>query len=101
MELYVVCTHKNRLIEAILMSTLNTYNYCVEDLKEFPKLSPWRGDMINPQGLELPIPRKISMVHRCSIQWGSSSVKPRVAINHIAKGFLWLSTTDVFLCEKK
>ena len=32
MKLYVVCTHYNRLIEAILMSTLNIH-------KKIPKLS--------------------------------------------------------------
>ena len=30
MKLYVVCTHKNRLIEAILMSTLNKQLLCRE-----------------------------------------------------------------------
>ena len=38
MELYVVCSHKHRLIEAILMSTLNIQS-CVENRKDFPKLS--------------------------------------------------------------
>ena len=34
-ELYVVCTHKNRLIEAILMSTLNIQSLCRKS-KRFP-----------------------------------------------------------------
>ena len=59
MELYVVCTHQNRLIEAILMSSLNN-NHCVENRKDFPKLllfTSWTGAMINPQWLELPMSR--------------------------------------------
>ena len=59
MELYVVCIHKNRLIEAILMSTLNIQSLC-RQLKKFPKLSlfaSWTGAMINPQWLELPMSR--------------------------------------------
>ena len=35
MELYVVCTHWNRLIEAILMSTLNMQSLCRKP-KRFP-----------------------------------------------------------------
>ena len=35
MELYVVCTHSNRLIEAILMSTLNIQSFCRKS-KRFP-----------------------------------------------------------------
>ena len=41
------------------MNTLNI-NYCVENQKDFPKLSlfaSWPGSMINPQWLELPISR--------------------------------------------
>ena len=40
------------------MSTL--YNHCVENRKDFPKLSlfaSWTGAMINPQWLELPMSR--------------------------------------------
>ena len=36
----------------------STYNYCVENRKDFPKLSPFAfcpGAMINPQWLEQPI----------------------------------------------
>ena len=61
MKLYVVCTHMNRLIEAILMST-QIYNYCVENRENFPKLSlfaSWPGTMINPHWLELPMSRTI------------------------------------------
>ena len=35
----------------------STYNHCVENQKNFPKLSlfaSWTGAMINPQWLELP-----------------------------------------------
>ena len=39
-EMYAVCTHYNRLIEAILMSTLNIPLF-IEDRKDFPKLSPF------------------------------------------------------------
>ena len=59
MKLYIVCTHKNRLDEAILMST-NNIPLLKEGQKDFPKLSPfasWHGAMINPQWLELPISR--------------------------------------------
>ena len=38
MELYVVCTHKNCLIEAILMSTLIIQSLCRKLKKKFPKL---------------------------------------------------------------
>ena len=41
------------------MSTFNI-NHCVENLKEFTKLSlfaSWTGAMINPQWLELPMSR--------------------------------------------
>ena len=40
MRLYVVCTHYNRLIKAILMSTHNILLF-VEDRKHFHKLSPF------------------------------------------------------------
>ena len=48
MKLYVMCTHKNHLLEAILMSTFNVPLF-IEDKKDFPKLSPicflsWRRD---------------------------------------------------------
>ena len=42
------------------MSTLN--NHCVENRKDFPKLSAfasWTGAMINPQWLELPMSQTI------------------------------------------
>ena len=38
----------------------STYNHCVENRKDYPKLSlfaSWSGDMINPQWLELPVSR--------------------------------------------
>ena len=35
MDLYVVCTHQNRLIEAILMSALNIQSLCRKS-KSFP-----------------------------------------------------------------
>ena len=38
----------------------STYNHCVENRKDFPKLSlfaSWTGVMINPQWLELPMSR--------------------------------------------
>ena len=57
--LYVVCTHQNHLIKAILMSTLNIQLLCRKS-KRFPKLflfASWPGAMINPQWLELPISR--------------------------------------------
>ena len=53
MEFYVVCTHLNRLIEAILIGTLNIQSLCRKS-KRFPKLSlfaSWTGVMINPQWL--------------------------------------------------
>ena len=37
-----------------------TYHYCIEDGKDFPKLSPFAsspGAMINPQWFELPTSR--------------------------------------------
>ena len=48
MELYVVCSHQNRLIEAILMSTLNIQSLCRKS-KRFPKIIVicfliWRHD---------------------------------------------------------
>ena len=38
----------------------STYNHCVENWKDFPKLSlfvSWTDAMINPQWLELPMSR--------------------------------------------
>ena len=59
MKLYVVCTHKNRLTEAILMGTLNMPLLSRSSKKtKQTKLSPfpfWPGVMINPQWLKLPI----------------------------------------------
>ena len=58
-KLFVVRTHKNRLVEAILMSTLNILLF-IENQNDFPKLSlfaSWSGVMSNPQWLELPLPR--------------------------------------------
>ena len=37
-EIYVLCTHKNRLIEAILMSTINVQLICRKS-KKIPNLS--------------------------------------------------------------
>ena len=59
MKLYAVYTHKNRLIEAILMSTLSIQLLC-RNRNDFPKLSmfvSWPGAMITPQWLELAISR--------------------------------------------
>ena len=61
MKLYVVCTHQNRLIEAILMSTLNI-PLLIEDRKDFPELLSFASlprAMIIPQWLELPMSRTI------------------------------------------
>ena len=61
-KFYVVCTHLNRLIEAILMSTLNIQLLCRKSKKKIPKLSPfasWLGIIINPQWLEPPMSRTI------------------------------------------
>ena len=60
MKLYVLCTHKNRLIEAIPMSTLNILLLLEDRKKKVPILSPFAscsGAMTNPQWLELPIYR--------------------------------------------
>ena len=57
MKLYVVRTHKNRLIEAILMSTHNIHVF-IKVRRDIPKSSPFvsrPGTMINPRWLELPI----------------------------------------------
>ena len=44
MKLYFVCTHKNRLIDAIQMSTFNIPLF-IEDQKDFPKLLPFASCM--------------------------------------------------------
>ena len=76
MKLYDACTHQNRLIEAILISTPITHNYCVENQIDFPKFSQfasWPGDMINPQWLELPISRTNFLCsRRCLSHWSST-----------------------------
>ena len=57
-EMYVVCTHKNRSIEAILMITLNKPLY-YKDRKDIPKLSQFAsrlGAMINHLG---PVVRSV------------------------------------------
>ena len=57
MKLYVVCTHLNCLIKAILMSILKIQLLCRKWKKKIPKLllfASWPGAMINPQWLELP-----------------------------------------------
>ena len=46
----------------VLIRIASTYNRCVENWKDFPKLSlfaSWTGAMINPQWLELPMARTI------------------------------------------
>ena len=40
MKLYVVCNHKNRLVDVILMSTLSI-SLQVIDRKDIPRLSPF------------------------------------------------------------
>ena len=63
----------------------STYNHCVENRKDFPKLSlfpSWTGAMINPQWLELPMIRTnfYGWSQSCSSHWGSTvvySYKPR------------------------
>ena len=57
MQFYVVCTHYNHLMEAVLMSTHNIH-YCAADRKK-KSLNYHRllADMINPQWLGLPICR--------------------------------------------
>ena len=57
----IVFTHKNRLIKAILTSTLNIQLLCRKSKKN-PKLSifaSWPGTMFNLQWLELPMSRTI------------------------------------------
>ena len=56
---YMLCTHYNHLIEAILMSTLNIL-LLYKRSKDIPKLYPfasWPGAMINPQRLKLSMSR--------------------------------------------
>ena len=50
---YIVCTHKNRLNEAILMRTHNI-SPCKENQRD-PYYASWPGAIINPQWLELPL----------------------------------------------
>ena len=60
-KLYVVCTHLNRLFEAILMSTLNIQLLCRRSI-DFPELAIFAsrtGAMINLHWLELPMARTI------------------------------------------
>ena len=60
LKMYVVCTHQNCLIEAILMSTLNIPFYYRRS-KRHPYITSiclLPGTMIQPQWLELPISRK-------------------------------------------
>ena len=61
MKLYVVCTHYNRLFEAILMSTLNIQLLCRRWI-DFPELAIYAsrpGAMIYLHWLELPMARTI------------------------------------------
>ena len=56
LKLYVLCTHQNCLIEAILMIRHNIPLFYRS--KDFPKLSQfasWHGTILNPQWLKLPI----------------------------------------------
>ena len=56
-QLYVKCTHHNRLIEAILHAS---YNFLYRTSKRYPNLSSfdsWPDAIINSQYLELPISR--------------------------------------------
>ena len=59
-----------------------TFHYCIENRKEFPKLSAfasWPGTMIDSQWLELPIPRPWSQ--RYSSHWNSTVITiPRIRI---------------------
>ena len=53
----------------------STYNRCVENRKDFPKLSlfaSWTGAMINPQWLDPPMSNKFPWSQRCSSHWGST-----------------------------
>ena len=47
---------ENKYLEKLSLWVHSTYHYCIEDRKDFPKLSPfasWPGAMINPHWLEL------------------------------------------------
>ena len=72
MELYVVCTHKNCLIEAILMSTLNIQLLCRKSRKNslnhrylLPDLAPW----LTLSGLNYPCLEQFLWSQRCSSHW--------------------------------
>ena len=61
MKLYVVCTHENRLFEAILMSTHGIQRLCRRSI-DFPELAifaSWHDTMINLHWLEIPMPQTI------------------------------------------
>ena len=60
-KLYVVCTHWNRLFEAILMSSLNIQLLCRRslDFQELAIFASWPSTMINLHWLELSMTRTI------------------------------------------
>ena len=77
MKLYVVCTHYNRLIEAILLSTLNVHLLCrkskhilLNNSYLLPDLAPWW----NLSGSNYPCREQFSMVTKCPSQWSSTVI---------------------------
>ena len=60
---YVVCTHKDRLDEAILMRTHNTHVLLFwRKSKRWPYYASWPGSIINPHRLNYPCLEQIFIV---------------------------------------
>ena len=59
--MYVVCTHLNRFVGAIIMLH-SRYHYFIEAREDIRKVSPfdfWRSNTNNIQWLELPMAQKM------------------------------------------
>ena len=77
MKLCVVCTHKNRLIEAILMSTLSIQLLCRKSRKKslnyrclLPDLAPW----LTSEARTTLVSNNFLWSQRCSSHWSSTVV---------------------------